>query len=307
MISIFLQTLPFFLIVAIGFFSGKYKFLSKRGTGAITKFVFYFALSAMLFKFSSQLEISEIFNLKFVGCYVVATSILYLAVIMVSYFSGNKFETAVFDAQIATVGNTGFLGIPLLATLLGSQSVGYVMMILATDFAIFGTLIVVLIMASRDQAWGIRLLKPIAKGLFQNPMIVSFSFGILWGYLDYQIPKFFSEFLVILGQAATPGALFAIGASLSFRKIDDPKSAFWLSFLKLVAHPFLIGIMALYLFYIEPYAAAVMVVTAALPVAGNTFMLAQHYKIDPERISAAILLSTLFSALTVTFAISFVI
>ena len=307
MISIFLQTAPFFLIVAIGYFSGKYKFLGKRGTDAITKFVFYFALSAMLFRFSSQLEISEIFDLKFVGCYVVATSILYLVVIVVSYFSGTKFETAVFDAQIATVGNTGFLGIPLLATLVGSQSVGYVMMILATDFAIFGTLIVVLIMVSRDQSWGIRLLRPIAKGLFQNPMIVSFSLGIFWGYSDYQTPKFFSEFLVILGQAATPGALFAIGASLSFRKIDDPKSAFWLSFLKLVAHPFLVGIMALYLFYIEPYAAAVMVITAALPVAGNTFMLAQHYKIDPERISAAILLSTLLSALTVTFAISFVI
>ena len=307
MISIFLQTAPFFLIVAIGYFSGKYKFLGKRGTDAITKFVFYFALSAMLFRFSSQLEISEIFDLKFVGCYVVATSILYLVVIVVSYFSGTKFETAVFDAQIATVGNTGFLGIPLLATLVGSQSVGYVMMILATDFAIFGTLIVVLIMVSRDQSWGIRLLRPIAKGLFQNPMIVSFSLGIFWGYSDYQTPKFFSEFLVILGQAATPGALFAIGASLSFRKIDDPKSAFWLSFLKLVAHPFLVGIMALYLFYIEPYAAAVMVITAALPVAGNTFMLAQHYKIDPERISAAILLSTLLSALTVTYAISFMI
>ena len=305
MISIFLQTAPFFLIVAIGYFSGKYKFLGKRGTDAITKFVFYFALSAMLFRFSSQLEISEIFDLKFVGCYVVATSILYLVVIVVSYFSGTKFETAVFDAQIATVGNTGFLGIPLIATLVGSQSVGYVMMILATDFAIFGTLIVVLIMVSRDQSWGIKLLRPIAKGLFQNPMIVSFSLGIFWGYSDYQTPKFFSEFLVILGQAATPGALFAIGASLSFRKIDDPKSAFWLSFLKLVAHPFLVGIMALYLFYIEPYAAAVMVITAALPVAGNTFMLAQHYKIDPERISAAILLSTLFSALTVTYAISF--
>ena len=307
MISIFLQTAPFFLIVAIGYFSGKYKFLGKRGTDAITKFVFYFALSAMLFRFSSQLEISEIFDLKFVGCYVVATSILYVVVIVVSYFSGTKFETAVFDAQIATVGNTGFLGIPLLATLVGSQSVGYVMMILATDFAIFGTLIVVLIMVSRDQSWGIRLLRPIAKGLFQNPMIVSFSLGIFWGYSDYQTPKFFSEFLVILGQAATPGALFAIGASLSFRKIDDPKSAFWLSFLKLVAHPFLVGIMALYLFYIDPYAAAVMIITAALPVAGNTFMLAQHYKIDPERISAAILLSTLFSALTVTLAIALVI
>ena len=307
MVEIFLKTLPFFAIIGLGYLAAWWKFFSREATFYLTKFVFYFALSAMLFRFSSQLEISEIFNLKFVGCYVFATSILYLVVIVVSYFSGTKFETAVFDAQIATVGNTGFLGIPLLATLVGSQSVGYVMMILATDFAIFGILIVVLIMVSRDQSWGIRLLRPIAKGLFQNPMIVSFSLGIFWGYSDYQTPKFFSEFLVILGQAATPGALFAIGASLSFRKIDDPKSAFWLSFLKLVAHPFLVGIMALYLFYIEPYAAAVMVITAALPVAGNTFMLAQHYKIDPERISAAILLSTLFSALTVTYAISFMI
>ena len=137
-----------------------------------------------------------------------------------------------------------------------------------------------------------------------KPMILSFSLGILWGYLDFQTPSFMNEFLLILGQAATPGALFAIGASLSFRKIDNPISAFWLSFLKLFGHPLLVGIMAFYLFYIEPYAAAVMVITASLPVAGNTFMLAQHYKINPERISAAILLSTLFSAFTVTFTIA---
>ena len=304
MVSIFLQTLPFFLLVGIGYLSGKYKFLGKRGTDAITKFVFYFALSAMLFRFSSQLEINEIFDLQFVGCYALATLILYIVVIFISSLSGNKFETSVFDAQIATIGNTGFLGIPLLATLVGSQSVGYVMMILATDFVIFGILIVILIMVSRDRKWGFGLLKPIAIGLFRNPMILSFSLGILWGYLDFETPSFINEFLLILGQAATPGALFAIGASLSFRKIDNPISAFWLSFLKLFGHPLLVGIMAFYLFYIEPYAAAVMVITASLPVAGNTFMLAQHYKINPERISAAILLSTLFSAFTVTFTIA---
>ena len=254
MISTFIQTLPFFLIVGIGYLSGKYKFLGRRGIDAITKFVFYFALSAMLFRFSSQLEINEIFDLQFVGCYALATLILYIVVIFISSLSGNKFETSVFDAQIATIGNTGFLGIPLLATLVGPQSVGYVMMILATDFVIFGILIVILIMVSRDRKWGFGLLKPIATGLFQNPMILSFFLGILWKYLDFQTPNFMKEFLLILGQAATPGALFAIGASLSFRKIDNPISAFWLSFLKLLGHPFLVGIMAFYLFYIEPYA-----------------------------------------------------
>jgi hypothetical protein len=186
-----MQTLPFFLIVGLGYFSGKYKFLDRRGTDAITKFVFYFALSAMLFRFSSQLEINEIFDLQFVGCYALATLILYIVVIFISSLSGNKFETSVFDAQIATIGNTGFLGIPLLATLVGSQSVGYVMMILATDFVIFGILIVILIMVSRDHKWGFGLLKPIAIGLFQNPMILSFFSRYPLGVfrlLDAKIP-----------------------------------------------------------------------------------------------------------------------
>ena len=73
---------------------------------------------------------------------------------------------------------------------------------------------------------------------------------------------------------------------------------------KLFAHPFLVGIMH-FIYFTLSYAAAVMVITASLPV-GNTFLLAQHYKIDSERISAAILLSTLFSALTVTFTIALV-
>ena len=176
------------------------------------------------------------------------TSFLYLLVISASYFSGNKFETSVFDAQIATIGNTVFR-YPSLGNVSWPESVGYVMMILATDFAIFGTLIVVLIMVSGTENEN-KIIKPIIKGLFQNPMIVSFSLGLVWGYLDFQTPKFLSDFLVILGQADTPGALFAIGASLSFRKVDDPTSAFWLSFLKLFAHPFLVGILAFYLFYI---------------------------------------------------------
>ena len=41
-----------------------------------------------------------------------------------------------------------------------------------------------------------KLLKPIVKGLFQNPMIVSFSLGLVWGYLDFQTPKFLSDFLI---------------------------------------------------------------------------------------------------------------
>ena len=43
-----------------------------------------------------------------------------------------------------------------------------------------------------------------------------------------------------------------------------------------------------------------MIAAAALPVAGNVFILAQAYGVAPQRVSTAILVSTAFSVLTVT-------
>jgi hypothetical protein len=41
-----------------------------------------------------------------------------------------------------------------------------------------------------------------------------------------------------------------------------------------------------------------MIAAAALPVAGNVFILAQHYGVAPKRVSASILVSTVLSVLT---------
>jgi hypothetical protein len=49
-----------------------------------------------------------------------------------------------------------------------------------------------------------------------------------------------------------------------------------------------------------------MIAAAALPVAGNVYILAQHYGIAPQRVSASILISTAVSILTVTVVIAWV-
>jgi hypothetical protein len=43
-----------------------------------------------------------------------------------------------------------------------------------------------------------------------------------------------------------------------------------------------------------------------LPVAGNVYMLAQHFGVAPQRVSATILISTAVSILTVTVVIALV-
>ena len=60
------------------------------------------------------------------------------------------------------------------------------------------------------------------------------------------------------------------------------------------------------IFPVEPFAAGVMIAAAALPVAGNVFILAQHYRVAPQRVSAAILFSTTFSVVTVAAALAWI-
>ncbi|NND18898.1 MAG: AEC family transporter, partial [Silicimonas sp.] len=136
-------------------------------------------------------------------------------------------------------------------------------------------------------------------GLLKNPMIVSVVLGIVWSSWDLPMPAPADEFLTLLGAAATPGALFAIGASLATKSAERLSVAMTISVFKLFVHPAAVALTALVIWPVEPFAAKVMIAASALPVAGNVYILAQHYRVAPQRVSAAILISTSASVVTV--------
>jgi predicted permease len=306
MLDIFFQTLPFFMLIALGYGSARINFFSEEATAYLTKFVFYFALSAMLFRFAANLSFDAIFDWPFVLAYLSGTTVVYLIATFVAMRRRLPVTQAAVEAQCAVVGNVGFLGIPMLVLLLGEAAIGPIMMVLAIDLIVFGGLIVILITGSRDGRMSPRILVTVALGLIKNPMIVSISLGLLVSANNISIPVPVNEFLSLLGAAATPGALFAIGASLAYKSAERLVVAGWLSFCKLVLHPLAVGIAALFVFDIEPYAAGVMIAAASLPVAGNVYIIAQHYGVAPARVSASILLSTVASVLTLSMVIAWV-
>ncbi len=306
MLDIFLQTLPFFMIIALGYGSGVTKFFSEEATAYLTKFVFYFALSAMLFRFSANLSLDAILDWQFVLAYLSASTVVYLIAVRAARRRMVPMTEAAVEGQCAVIGNVGFLGIPMLVLLLGEGAVGPVMMVLAVDLIVFGSLIVILITGSRDGRMSPKVLWTVAVGLIKNPMIVSISLGLLVSANNLTIPGPVNDFLGLLGAAATPGALFAIGASLASKSAERVAIAGWLSFCKLVLHPAAVAVAALFIFDVDPYAAGVMIAAAALPVAGNVYILAQHYGVAPTRVSASILISTAISVVTVSFIIAWV-
>ncbi len=299
MAEIFVQTLPFFLLIGVGYVASAIGFFSEAATAALTRFVFYFALSAMLFRFSANLSFGEVYDARFMLVYLAATALVYVTASAVSHWRGRSVAEGAIEAQCAVIGNIGFLGIPMLALIMGEAAVGYIMMMLAVDLLVFGTLIVVLITGSGGDAGLLKVLPTVARGIVANPMLVSIFLGFTWSALDWPIPPPVNEFLGYLGAAATPGALFAIGASLAGRSTERFAVASWLSFSKLVLHPACAAV-AVLIWPIQPYAAAVMIASAALPTAGNIFMIASHYRVAPQRVSATILVSTAASIVTVS-------
>jgi predicted permease len=272
----------------------------------LTKFVFYFALSAMLFRFAANLSLADIFDPTFVMAYLSASLLLYVLVLGVATIRGRGIEEAAMEAQCAQSGNTGFLGVPMLVVLLGPAAAGPVLMVLTVDMVVFSSLFTLIITGARGGAVGWHTLKSLALGWLKNPMVVSIVLGLIWSAWALPVPGPVNEFLSLLGGAATPGALFAIGASLAGRGAERLGVASWLSFAKLILHPLLVAIAALWLFPVEREAAGVMIAAASLPVAGNVYILAQHYGVAPQRVSTAILISTAASIVTVTTVIAWI-
>lgn len=298
MIEIFFRVLPFFALIGLGYGAGRSRFFPEEATAWLTKFVFYFALSAMLFRFAATLPIGQVFNGRLVAGYLWGTAFVYGIATIVGFVRKVDVPTAAIEAQSAVIGNVGFLGLPMFAMLFGEAAIGPVMLVLATDLIVFSSLIVILISVGRDGQISLRIFRTISLGLLRNPMIVSITLGLAWSAFSLPIPGPFDEFLAILGGAATPGALFAIGASLARKSAERIEIAAWLSFCKLLLHPAFVALAVLILFPIDRFSATVVISAAALPVAGNVFMLAQHYGIAPQRVSAAILLSTMASIVT---------
>ncbi len=306
MLPIFLKTLPFFAILGLGYLAARRGFFSEQATAHLTKFVFYFALSAMLFRFAATLDMAQVFDTQAVFAYLTATLSVYLLATAVALWRKTGLEQAAIEAQCAAIGNVGFLGIPLLVLLMGPQAVGPMMIVLGTDLIVFGSLIVILISASRDGRMNLAVLGPIALGLVKNPMVMAMTLGLIWSSLSLPLPTPATEFLTLLGAAATPGALFAIGASLASKSAERKSVALWLSTSKLALHPLAVTFAATQIFTVPPFTAAVMIAAAAMPTAGNVYILAQHYGIAPLRVSSTILISTAASVLTLTYVISLV-
>lgn len=295
--------LPVFAIMLAGYLAGRFRLLGNASSEALNRFVYFVALPALFFISMSRVPIAEAFNWPFLAAFgggMLATFALGLAVAAFAF--PNRLGALGLLGLSATFSNTGYLGIPLLLIAFGEAAT--LPAIIAT--VMLGTVVIALgtaiVEIDLNQGGGfLRILRRVAIGVFKSPLVISASAGLLMSATGLEAPVFVATFCDLLGAAVGPCALFAIGLFMVGRSFTAGMAEVgWLVLLKLLVQPLVTWALAYHVLQMEPVWAASAVILAALPTGALVFVLAQKYDIYVQRSTAAIMVSTVTSVVTLS-------
>ncbi|WP_119068636.1 AEC family transporter [Rubrobacter indicoceani] len=302
---IFETVVPLFGLVLCGFLAGKLGVLGPASFEGLNRYVFYFALPALTFSVLSGLSLSEVVNGRFLGAYLGAgLSAFVLAAVFGKVFFGLKREEWAMIGAGASLGNTGYMGLPLMGAALGAQATGIIALGLAAEAIIILPLAMILIESGRGVGRLSEKVASIARHLSKNPLILSLAAGAAFSLFGLSLPVPAANFVDLLGSTAGPVALFALGATLSaFRISSHPGEVTAMSAFKLLLHPALMLAFVFALGVPQPWS-SVALIAASLPVAANVFVIARQYDAYVQRVSSVVLVSTAGSIVTVSVVVS---
>lgn len=134
--------------------------------------------------------------------------------------------------------------------------------------------------------------------ILRNPLIAACLGGILLNLTGIGLPPVIGPLLKILGAAALPLGLLAVGAGLDFQRLRSASAAVGLaSAAKLALLPFLVGSAAL-AFGVQGVPLAACVAYAGLPGAPNAYVLARQMGGDAGLVAGILTAQTILAAVT---------
>lgn len=308
--AILAVTVPFFALVLAGYLAAHRHVLPESAIPGLNAFVLYFALPAMLFRFGAGTAIFELLNPVVLGTYLVSALLIVFVTIAFTLRPPVGMKDAAFGALVAAFPNTGFMGVPLLVALLGPAAAGPVICVVLADLFVTSSLCIALAQAGEASGHGARTgaLRAL-RGALSNPLPWAIAAGALFSVAGWQLPGPVDTVVRMLADAASPVALFAIGAVLHragqhAHTRTPPGRYLPVAAIKLFVHPVLVFALAASALAlglpITPFQVTVMTLAAALPSASNVSLLAERYGADNGRVARIIMSSTVAAFVSFT-------
>ncbi|HEX7888401.1 MAG TPA: AEC family transporter [Ramlibacter sp.] len=306
MLSVLQVTFPFFALVLAGYIAARRRMLPFEAIAGLNTFVLFFALPCMLYRFGASTPIAQLLDPVALLTWLACALLMVVGTVKSSMNERIRWNDASFGALVAAFPNTGFMGVPLLVALLGAQAAGPAILTILIDLLITSSLCIALSrLDGADEHGAADAAKKALKGVALNPMPWAILLGGLSSAAQWKPVAPVGNTIGLLADAASPVALFTIGAVLARSQFvaaaeehgPMPARDFVpVALAKLVLHPLLVwlagtGVRAAGV-PLDAFTLKVMVLVAALPSASNVSLLAERFGADTGRIARIILLTT---------------
>ena len=291
-----------FALVGIGYGAAVVGLFDAASTRALSRFVFQIALPVMLFSSmataGTPTELVPSYLVAYFGGVAICGALGALAAARLGRRSAAERVIVGFSASY---GNVVLLGIPLVLRALGEAASLPLFLLVSFHGPIMMTIVTILL--ERDSVHGgvgSRLLG-VARGLGTNPILIGLVGGIGFAASGLTLPSPIAASAELLGRAALPTALFAMGASLAGYRIQGALApAMVIVGLKTILQPLVVWILVDYAFAIASPWSDTAILLAAMPTGVNAYLFAARYRAGEPEAATALLLSTAFSLLTVS-------
>lgn len=291
--------LPFFAVLLCGMLATRLGLLRDAGIVGLNAFVFWFALPALLFQKVATAPFERLTDWTLYAAYTGSTLTLYvLSALLFRLLWRRAWPEAIICAFAAAWGNVGYMGVPLLIAAYGEARALPSVLAVVLDVAILQSLTIFLL--ESVTAAGKGGLRSVALGVIRNPLILAVILGMAVAAGDFGLPLPLNGFLAMLGAAAAPGALFALGATLRPSALGrDLGLVLAVTAAKLLALPAIAWLVVERL-PMAPDLVVPLLLTTALPTAASVFVIAQRYGILERQTAAIVFLSHLLGIASLT-------
>jgi hypothetical protein len=301
--AIFNVALPIFGVILAGLLAGRWRILGGEATAALNAFVSYFALPVLFFGTLARTPVQAVLDPQLMlGFSIVVLMTFALGMLSTRLAVKGGLARMSLQGIAASWGNVGYMGVPLCLAAFGEAGLPPAMLaVIVTSIIsmVFGVMLIELEVAAGhgpvitflNAAWNVA----------RNPLPLSIVAGIIWSGLALPLPTPVEKWLDLLGAAASPCALFAIGLFLSDKSVRHGLAEAGLaSLIKLLVQPLLAAVVLPWFIDLKSVAGQASLVMASLPTAANAFVLAKQFNVQVEQNTASVLLSTAFSVVTVS-------
>jgi hypothetical protein len=304
LIQTFLQILPVFFLVGLGYFLRSIRFLDAGFVQSLSRLVFYVLLPPLMFLGIAQTRLSESFEPAVIGWSLFGVALFSTLTFLATARWVDPSRRGVLT-QGASRSNLAFVGLAILLNLYGETILGKAAVFIAFQAFLINLLTILFLLLPHYSLRNPSNWKRIGTQLALNPIVLGCAFGMAFSALGYELTETIKRTLTDLATPTLPLALMTVGASLGASPIRERLGLVMLAtLLKLLVLPALIWFL-LHAAQVPHSSLVMSVVLLGSPTAVTSFIMAKEMEGDENLASAIIMATTILSPLTLTAWIGF--